>query len=306
MVAALLADLFESHRAHLLSVAYRLTGSVGDAEDAVQESWLRLGGVHQSEIDELRAWLTARVAEICLDRLRSATARRESYVGQWLPEPIVTEVAPSGPSGPLALATRGPECRLAAMVVLDTMTPAQRVAHILGDGLDFPEAEIAAILGVSVDEAGELGAAARTLAASAPPPVSDAEHEAAVRGLLVAVSTGDPAAAVAALHPQAHLLGDAGGTTPTARVGVRGAERIVRLLCGVAERYGSGPEVDPAHRYEIARVNGQFGFVVKGDPGEFGLGGWPARVLGFAVRDGLVWGIYDLANPAKLSGIRLR
>ncbi|MFI9506076.1 RNA polymerase sigma factor SigJ [Nocardia sp. NPDC052566] len=304
MVAALLADLFESHRAHLLSVAYRLTGSVSDAEDAVQESWLRLAGARQYEIDDLRAWLTTVVGGICLDRLRGAAVRKQSYVGQWLPEPIVTGVTPSGAADPLESVVRKQECRLAAMVVLDTLTPPQRVAVVLHDGLAVPFDEIAGILGVSAEEAVQYAESARKAVAHTPAPVSDTEHEAAVRRLLTALSSGDIAAVTAALHPDSVLIGDANGTTSTAAGVLTGADQIAHFFLGLMLEYGLDG-TDPAQDYEFATVNGQLGLVVKGLPSEFGLGGSPARVMGFAVRDGLVWGAYDLANPAKLTGIRL-
>ncbi|WP_309234711.1 sigma-70 family RNA polymerase sigma factor [Nocardia sp. XZ_19_385] len=298
MVAAFLADLFESHRAHLLSVAYRLTGSVSDAEDAVQESWLRLAGVHQSEIDDLRAWLTTVVTRICLDRLRSAAARREAYVGQWLPEPVVTGMTASRAPDPLDQVVRKQECRLAAMVVLDTLTPPQRVAFVLHDGLSVPFDEIADILGISADAARQLAVRARKAVAGVPEPVPDAEHEAAVRRLLDALSAGDVAAVTAALHPNSRMVGDANGTTSTAVNVIDGAERIARFLLGLTAKYDLGDAENATMHYEFALVNGQLGLILKRDDG-------PARVVGFTVSDGTVWGTYDHANPAKLSGVRL-
>ncbi|MCP2317384.1 RNA polymerase sigma-70 factor, ECF subfamily [Nocardia amikacinitolerans] len=305
MVAALLADLFESHRAHLLSVAYRLTGSVGDAEDAVQESFLRLAGTHQSEIDDLRAWLTTVVSRICLDRLRSAASRRETYVGQWLPEPIVTGVTPSSTPDPLESVVRGQEYRLAAMVVLDELTPPQRVAFVLHDGLSVPFDEIAEILGVTSDAARQLAVRARKAVAGVPAPVSDDEHEAAVHRLLAALATGDVAAVARALHPDAVLIGDANGTTSTAVNIVGGAEKIARFMLGLVRKYGIGDTDQAATRYEFATVNGQLGLVMNLDSETEEQDWHPARVVGFTVRDGLVWGTYDHANPAKLTGVRL-
>ncbi|MFQ6397815.1 sigma-70 family RNA polymerase sigma factor [Nocardia sp. KC 131] len=306
MVAALLADSFESHRAHLLSVGYRLTGSVGDAEDAVQESWLRLAGAHQSEIEDLRAWLTTVVSRICLDRLRSAAVRRESYVGQWLPEPIVTAVTPSGVPDPLDAVVRKQEYRFAAMVVLDTLTPPQRVAFVLHDGLSVPFDEIAEILGVTADAARQLAVRARKSVANTPAPVSDGEHDAAVQRLLAALSAGDITAVTAALHPDSVMIGDANGTTATAVNVLGGADRIGRFLHGLARKYGlDGSQEIPAIELEFAVVNGQLGLVMRWTV----AGDWPSthrtRVMGFTVRDGLVWGAYDVANPAKLSGVHL-
>lgn len=302
MVAALLADLFESHRAHLLSVAYRLTGSVSDAEDAVQEAWLRLAGAHQSEIEELRAWLTTVVTRICLDRLRSAAARRESYVGQWLPEPIVTSATPSRMLDPLEAVVRKQDCRFAAMVVLDTLTPPQRVAFVLHDGLSVPFNEIADILGISVDSARQLAARARKAVAHIPDPVPDAEHEAAVQRFVTALESGDIGAITAALHPDSVMIGDANGTTSTAINVIGGAEKIARFYLGLLRKYGAAELLDS---YGPAVVNGQLGLVAHSRTGAAGRPGFPGRVLCFTVRDGLVWGTYDLANPAKLSGVRL-
>ncbi|WP_280344797.1 RNA polymerase sigma factor SigJ [Nocardia neocaledoniensis] len=297
MVSPFLADLFESHRTHLLSVAYRLTGSVGDAEDAVQESWLRLAGVHQSEIDDLRAWLTTVVSRICLDHLRSAAVRRETYVGQWLPEPIVT--TPTRTTDPLDVVVRDQDSRMAAMVVLDALTPQQRVALVLHDSLDVPFDEIAAIIGVSPDAARQLAVRARKAAAKAPEPVADEVHDAAVRRFLAALATGDVAAVAATLHPDATFTADAGGTTKTALNVVEGADRIARLALGLWRKHllEAGLELTPA------AVNGQSGLVLTDPNSPFGR---PVRVIGFAVREGKVWAAYDFANAAKLSGARTR
>src|SRR3954447_2361083 len=126
-----LTDEFEAERPRLLNVAYRLTGSVADAEDAVQEAWLRLARADDGIVN-LQAWLTTVVSRICLDRLTSAAARRETYVGQWLPEPIVTSFE-SDAADPLSAVITHDENRLAALIVLDALAPAQRVAFVLHD-----------------------------------------------------------------------------------------------------------------------------------------------------------------------------
>lgn len=299
MVSPFLADLFESHRTHLLSVAYRLTGSVGDAEDAVQESWLRMAGVHQSEIDDLRAWLTTVVSRICLDHLRSAAVRRETYVGQWLPEPIVSVTAPARTPDPLDAVVRDQDSRMAAMVVLDALTPPQRVALVLHDGLAVPFDEIAEILGVSAEAARQLAVRARKTAARAPEPVPDDVHDAAVRRFLAALATGDVAAVTATLHPDATFTADAGGTTKTALNVVAGAEKIARLALGLWRNH----ERDQALELGFALVNGQSGLVLTDPNSPFGR---PVRVIGCTVKDGKIWAAYDFANVAKLSGARTR
>ncbi|MCU1646374.1 MAG: sigma-70 family polymerase sigma factor [Nocardia sp.] len=306
MVAALLADLFESHRAHLLSVAYRLTGSVADAEDAVQESWLRLAVARQYEIEDLRAWLTTVVSRICLDRLRSATARREQYVGQWLPEPIVTSPLPSSMPDPLAVVVRKQDARFAALVVMDALTPPQRVAFVLHDGFTVPFDEIGDLLGVSTEAARALATRARKALAHTPEPVTDTEHIAAVQQLLEALYRGDVDGVVAALHPDVRTIGDAGGTTATAMNVVAGVEKNARLWLGLRTRYGfDEPAQVGAGAFEPVLVNGQLGLLVHERASWDGHPGTPQRVYGFTVSDGKVWGIYDLVNPAKLKGIRL-
>ncbi|MEC3955258.1 RNA polymerase sigma factor SigJ [Nocardia sp. CDC153] len=307
MVAALLADLFETHRPHLLSVAYRLTGSVSDAEDAVQESWLRLSVARQSEIEDLRAWLTTVVGHICLDRLRSAAVRREKYVGQWLPEPVVTAVTPSSTLDPLAAVVRKQEFRFAALVVLDTLTPPQRVAFVLHDGFSMPFSEIADILDVSVDSARQLAARARKAVAAGPAAVSDDEHNAAVQQLLKALSSGDVDAVVAVLHPEVRTVGDGGGQVSTAINVVAGVDRNVKLWTGLFRRFGlfDLDRIGPDRELEPVLVNGQFGILAHERAPHDGIPGSPPRVYAFTVRDGKVWGVYDVVNPAKLGGVRV-
>ncbi|MFI5715400.1 RNA polymerase sigma factor SigJ [Nocardia sp. NPDC051750] len=307
MVAALLADQFESHRGHLLAVAYRMTGSVADAEDAVQESWLRLAGAAQWEIEDLRAWLTTVVSRLCLDRLRSAVVRRENYVGQWLPEPVVTPLAQAGGSDPLATVVLRQEFRMAALVVLDQLTPPQRVAFVLHEGLGVPYGEIATILDITAEAARQLAARARkAVRDQTPQPVADSEHEAAVQKLLAALSTGDAHAVAAVLHPDAVMIGDSGGTTPTARNVIFGPDKVARLFLGLLHRYGMDrPGEDfVADGVEFVRVNGQLGAFFRARPGDGVYPGFPSRVMGFTVVDGLIRGAYDIANPAKLSGFR--
>ncbi|QSE90250.1 sigma-70 family RNA polymerase sigma factor [Rhodococcus pseudokoreensis] len=301
MPTATLVDEFESHRRHLLSVAYRLTGSVSDAEDAVQESWLRLDDANAATIRDLGSWLTTVVGRICLDRLRSAAVRREQYVGQWLPEPVVTALSPSAEPDPLEAVVRDEDNRLAALIVLDTLTPAQRVAFVLHDGFGVPFDEVAGILGIETPAARQLASRARKAAAATTPAVPDEEHALAVQRLLEALAGGDLDAVVAALHPEALVIGDANGTTSTAVNVIRGADKFARFFLGLVQRYG--PEVFTA--MELVLVNGQLGYFTAGFTGDDAHRSSPARVGGFTVRDGLVYAAYDIANPEKFAGIML-
>ncbi|KRC65437.1 RNA polymerase subunit sigma [Aeromicrobium sp. Root236] len=296
-----LVDTFEAERPRLINVAYRLTGSVADAEDAVQEAWLRL---HRTDaaIDNLQAWLTTVVSRLCLDRLTSAAARRETYVGQWLPEPIVTPLAASDRSDdPLETVVRDEDNRFAALVVLDVLPPDQRVAFVLHDAFGVPFDEIADVLGIQAAYARQLASRARRTVADPPPPVPDEEHDAAVGRFLAAMATGDLNAVLATLHPDALVMGDANGTTNTAVNVIHGAEKFARFYLGLLKRYGP----DALTSMELVRVNGQLGVATFGWQGETARNSSPPRVAGFAVRDGLVCATYDVANPEKWSGVRL-
>ncbi|WP_345352281.1 sigma-70 family RNA polymerase sigma factor [Rhodococcus olei] len=293
-------DEFETHRGHLMSVGYRLTGSVADAEDAVQEAWLRLHAADAGAIVDLRAWLTTVVGRICLDHLRSAAVRRESYVGQWLPEPIVTPVTGTSPADPLDVVVRSEDARIAAMVVLDTLGPDQRTAFVLHDGFGVPFDTIAEVLGTSVAGSRQLASRARRAVAAADVPPPDPDHDAAVGRLLVAMASGDLQAVLDALHPDALVIGDAGGTTRTAVNVIHGADKFARFFLGLARRYGEQSFL----ALEPAMVNGRLGIYSHGSPGDETHPGFPPRAGGFTVRDGKVWAAYDFANPAKLSGVR--
>lgn len=290
-----LVAAFEAERPRLLRLAYRLTGSVADAEDAVQESWLRLTGADSAAVRNLAAWLTTVVGRLSLDRLGSAVARRETYVGTWLPEPVVTPLAGPSPEDPLEAVVRDEEARFAAMVVLDRLTPDQRVAFVLHDGFAVPFPEVAHILGISPANARQLAARARRAVADAPPAVNPVEHRAAVERFAAALATGDVEAVVATLHPDVRSMGDSDGRTRTVVRTLDTPEHVARFFLGLVSRYG-----ERLNTLRRVLVNGRLGMVTPGTESRF-----PARVLAVQVRDGLVVGTYDVANPAKLGGVRL-
>jgi RNA polymerase sigma-70 factor (ECF subfamily) len=298
MTAITRVDEFEELRPHLLAVAYRLTGTVADAEDVVQDAWLRWDGTSESIVD-LRAWLTTVVSRLSLDRLRSAAKRRETYVGEWLPEPVVT-----GFDGddPLAAVVAADDARFAAMVVLERLTPDQRVAFVLHDGFAVPFGEIASVLGVSDASARQLASRARRAVASAPPPVADQAHNEVAGSLMAALAEGDMEAVVRLLHPEVTFTGDSNRRAPTAFRVIRGPDKVARFLFGLARRYGPGW----LSSNQLALVNGQLGsYTVASTPTE----GYPAvmpRVTAMTVSDGKVCAIWDIANPDKFTGSPLR
>ncbi len=294
-------EAFEAERPRLLNVAYRLTGSVADAEDAVQEAWLRLDR-SDVEIANLQAWLTTVVSRICLDRLTSAAARRETYVGQWLPEPIVTPLEPpSSWADPLEAVVRDEDNRFAALVVLDALPPDQRVSFVLHDAFGVSFGEIAEVLSIAPANARQLASRARRTLADPPAPSPADEHNSAVGRFLAAMATGDLDAVLATLHPDALVMGDANGTTSTAVNVIHGAEKFARFHLGLLRRYGD----DTLTTLRPVLVNGQLGVATPGWRGESPRLSSPARVAAFTVRDGLVWAAYDVANPEKLTGVRL-
>ncbi|MGH4017482.1 MAG: RNA polymerase sigma factor SigJ, partial [Pseudonocardiaceae bacterium] len=257
----------------------------------------------RAAIRDPRAWLTTVIGRLCLDRLRSAAVQRERYVGPWLPEPLVTRLngaVPRTPPDPLDEVVRDEGMRMAALVVLDQLTPEQRVAFVLHDALSIPFAEIADVLGCSVPAARQHASRARRIVASADPParVGLAEQRRVLDAFLAALATGDVQAVVTLLHPDAVLIGDGGGKERTARRPVRGADKVARFLLGLLERYGGG-QLGSA---ELVLVNGDLGMIIPRWPGD------PehpvpaaARVSCLTIRDGRVTTIYDVVNPDKLT-----
>ena len=294
-----LADRFQDQRARLLAVGYRITGSITDAEDAVQESWLRLADVDVDSINDLGAWLTTVVGRICLDRLRSAAVRREQYVGQWLPEPVVTALPSSDSQDPLQAVVAAEDSRYAAMVVLEALTPPMRVAFVMHDGFGVPFAEIGDLLGVNAASARQMASRARRIVAGVPAPVPEAEQVEAVQRLVAALASKDVDSVVAALDPDAMIVGDANRTTPTAVKPIHGADGVARFLLGLVRRYG---ESFLSEQIPVL-VNGELGAYSAGWDAAGDRRASPARASCFVVRDGRVAAIYDIADPAKLKAV---
>jgi RNA polymerase sigma-70 factor (ECF subfamily) len=291
-------DEFEALRPRLQAVAYRLTGSVADAEDIVQDAWLRLHST-TVEIEDLAAWLTTVVSRLGLDRLRSAVYRRETYVGEWLPEPVVTGL---DGNDPLAVLVASEDARFAAMVVLDRLAPDQRVAFVLHDGFSVPFKQIAEILGINDAAARQLATRARRTVSATPEPVGDAEHNAVVGQLLEALMSGSVEAVVRLLHPDVTMTGDSDGKAPTAVRVIRGPDKVARFLLGLLDRYG--PQMIQA--INPALVNGQFGMYLTETDTDPDFRPVLPRVSGYTVRDGKVLAVWDVSNPDKFSGTPLR
>ena len=277
---------FERHRRHLQAVAYRMLGSASEAEDAVQEAWFRLARADTDEVANLGGWLTTVVARVCLDLLRARRARQEDYVGSWLPEPVVG--VENGPEDEAVLAD---SVGLALLVVLDTLTPAERLAFVLHDMFGMPFDEIAPIVDRSEAATRQLASRARRRVRGATP-ASDPdlrEQRRVIDAFLAASRAGDFEALLEVLDPEVVFRLDAGGVAPRARPPVEGAEAVAAQIL---ER---GMPFAPYARPAI--VNGNAGVIVI--PREK-----PVAVVGFAVVQGRIAEIDVIADPAKLQALR--
>jgi RNA polymerase sigma-70 factor, ECF subfamily len=300
MTSAQQVSQFEALRPHLMAVAYRLTGTVADAEDIVQDAWLRWDSAGRRDtIADLRAWLTTVVSRLGLDRLRSAARRRETYTGNWLPEPVVTGF---DDADPLSAVVANEDARFAAMVVLERLTPDQRVAFVLHDGFAVPFVEVAEVLGINEAAARQLAHRARKAVAAEPPPEPDPSHNEVVGQLMAAMAAGDVEAVVALLHPDVTFTGDSNGRAPTAVQVVHGSDKVVRFMFGLAQRYG--PAMFAASR--LGLINGELGIYTAGCPAGDGYREMLPRITAITVRDGKACALWDIANPDKFTGSPLR
>jgi RNA polymerase sigma factor (sigma-70 family) len=285
-----LAERFQAHRPRLRAVAYRLLGSASEADDAVQEAWLRLDRADINGVRNLGGWLTTLVARECLDLLRARTARREQPLGVHLPDPLV------GADGvdPEQQALLAEGVGLALLVVLDTLAPAERLAFVLHDMFAIPFEEIAPIVGRSPAAARQLASRARRrLQGAAPVPDPDlARQRAVVDAFFAAARGGDFAALLGLLDPEVVVRADAGAVPVGAPRVVRGAAAVAEqvLAAGGFGRFGQSARP--------VLVNGAAGVVLVAR-------GRPVAVVGFTVRGGRIIAIDILADPARLRRLDL-
>ncbi|MHA6622751.1 RNA polymerase sigma factor SigJ [Pseudonocardia sp. DLS-67] len=236
---------WESHRPAVFGAAYRILGSVVEAEDVTQEVWLRAEAADLSEVRDVRAWLLTVAARTSLNVLKSARVRRETYVGPWLPEPLLT-----GPD----VATQvlvDESVSTAMLVVMEALSPAERVALVLHDVFDFPFTQVAEVLGGTPAASRKLAsrARARVAAVEERPRATRAETERVLKAFRAAADAGDMAGLVELLHPEAVYVADGGGKVIAARTPVRGCERIARLLVKQVE-------VRRPEGFRVVEVNG--------------------------------------------------
>lgn len=280
-----LAALFERRRRYLLGVAYRLLGTVSEAEDAVQETWLRAARADTADIDDLEAWLTVVTTRICYDVLKSARVRREQYVGEWLPEPIVDGERPLDPADRITL---DDSVSMALLVVLETLSPAERTAFVLHDVFKVPFDTIAEVVGRTPAACRQLAARGRAhvAARSARFDPAGEQHRRAVEAFTHAAETGDLACLLSVLDPDVVLRSDGGGKVPARRTPIEGADAVARFVLAIAAKR--------THmRQHVRTVNGQPGLVTTED-------GEVVAVMGFEAADGRITEIDLVMNPDKL------
>jgi RNA polymerase sigma factor (sigma-70 family) len=283
-----LAERFESHRSHLRGVAYRMLGSVSEADDAIQEAWIRLSRTDANEIDNLRAWLTTVVARVCLNFLRTRTSRREAPLEPHLPDPILSSADGMDPEQEALL---GDSVGLAMLVVLDSLSPPERVAFVLHDVFAVPFDEIAPVVGRTPAATRQLASRARRRVRGAPVPDADLdEQRAVVDAFLAAARNGDFEGLVALLDPDVVSTADGGVRRPGFRRVVRGAEAVAAGARGF-QRFAEGSR--------RVLVNGTPGVVSWAPNGEL------LAVASFIVRGGRIVSIDALADPDRLRELDL-
>ena len=283
-----LAGRFEQERPELRRIAYRMLGTLDEADDAVQEAWLRLSRIDDSTVDNLGAWLTTVVSRVCLDMLRARRSRREEFVGSWMPEPIV---AVDGRPTPEEEALIADGVGLALYVVLETLSPAERLAFVLHDMFAMPFDEIAPIVGRSPDAARQLASRARRRVQGAQPvpDVELAEQQRVVEAFLTAAREGHFDALLELLDPGVTLRVDAGPDSPLAHPPIVGRDAVL----AEARRWSA---LSPYGRPAI--VNGVAGVVVeRRDGGLF-------AVVAFTVAHGRITALDSIVDPAKLARVR--
>jgi RNA polymerase sigma-70 factor (TIGR02957 family) len=278
-------DPFVTHRGLLFTVAYEMLGSAADAEDVVQEAWLRWANVDQAEVHDSRAYLVRIVTRLALNRLRTVSRRREHYVGEWLPEPLLTspDVAED--------AELAVNVSIAMLTVLETLGPAERAVFVLHEVFETPYNEIAEVVDKTPAAVRQIAHRAREHVAARRPrmQVDRAEQEATLQKFMAAVTSGDVQGLMEVLAPDVVLIADGGGLVPAARKPLIGAERVVAFLARVADLSDLVATT--------AWLNGMPGarFNVAGDD----------TAVSLVVEDGLITRIYAIRNPQKLRWLEL-
>jgi RNA polymerase sigma-70 factor (TIGR02957 family) len=277
-------DPFVSHRGLLFTVAYEMLGSVADAEDVVQETWLRWDGIDQSSVDSPRAYLVRIVTRQALNRLRTESRRREDYVGTWLPEPLLTS---PDVANDVELAEN---VSIAMLTVLETLGPFERAVFVLREVFDMPYDEIARAIGKTPEAVRQVAHRARKHVAARRPrmQVDPVEQQVVVNRFLIAVSTGDVQGLLDVLAPDVVAIADGGGLAPASRVPITGAENLAERIIRFAKL--------PGFVASVVWLNGIPGLRIDYDK--------YAVAVSLTVEAGRITQIHAVSNPVKLNGLR--
>jgi RNA polymerase sigma-70 factor (ECF subfamily) len=283
-------ETYDEHRPYLFGIAYRMLGSVTDAEDILQEAFLRWHGTDMEPIESPRAWLSTVVTRLCINQLNSARVQRENYVGPWLPEPVVTNPADAiRDNGQLA-----ESLSQAFLVLLESLRPTERAVFLLREVFDYDFDEIARIVGKSEANCRQLLARARQHVADKKPRFesSPAEAEGILNQFLAALDSGDVDSLLSVLSPDVSVVTDGGGFTNASRRPIVGPDKVSRFLLGASRKFGLG-----ARAYRFTSINNQPGYIgyVHGQAVQVGV---------FEIAGGQIRTIRFINNPAKLRHLR--
>ncbi|NLU73457.1 RNA polymerase sigma-70 factor [Streptomyces sp. HNM0575] len=282
--------VFEEHRPVLLGVAYRMLGRVADAEDVVQDTWLRWASADRGTVREPRAFLVRIATRLALDRLRSAQARRETYVGPWLPEPLPTDVRAEPVPDGAERAMLTESVSLAVLVVLESLSPLERAVFVLREAFGFPHEEIAAVLDRTTAAVRQLATRARTHVAERTPryEVDPVQQRELTRRFLDAASRGDIDGLLELLAPDARLVGDGGGKAKAPLRTITSSAKVGRFMAAIG-RQGAA-DLD----FALTELNGAPAMIGS-------IGGKASAVMVLDVAGGRIQSVYLVANPDKLA-----
>ncbi|MFE7050299.1 RNA polymerase sigma factor SigJ [Streptomyces californicus] len=289
MTADAATDLFEEHRPVLTGVAYRMLGRIADAEDVVQEAWLRWSAADRARVREPRAYLVRITTRLAVDRLRHLRSRREAYPGPWLPEPLVTDFGPAVPDT-AERAVLADSVSFAVLIVLESLSPLERAVFVLREAFGFPYAEIATALDRTEAAVRQLGGRARRHVEERRPryDVDPAERRDLTERFLAAAAGGAIEPLLALLAPDVRLVGDSGGKAKGPRRIIETADKVGRFLFAVAG------ELDPAGELRVVELNGAPAVV-------YFVGGKADAVFQIEVGQGVIQCAYIIRNPDKLA-----
>ena len=296
------AEVFDEHRRLLTSVAYRVLGRWSDAEDVVQDAWLRWSAADYASVEDPKAYLVTVTTRLAIDQLRKAQTRKESYVGPWLPEPVLTRDGADSAPDAADRVVLDDTVSLAMLLVMETLSPLERAVFVLREAFDYSFGEIAAMLDRTEAAVRQLLVRARNHVHDKRPryPLDDVKRQSIAERFLAAATGGDIAPLLELLSPEVTVIADGGGVVTAARRPVVGLDNVARFLLGIVEKYAKYIDDGMDIRIEIAPVG------INGDPAIIAYA--DDKVLYVYALDldehGRVQTVFAMANPEKLGGVR--